>query len=328
MKAEFTGAIAAALLALLPAAGRGSEVSFAYQGCLLDDHGQVLANRNHSIEFRIYDQATEGGVLWSCSRSVVLSASGQFSVELSGNSASGETLGEIFAGNAGRSLYIALVVDGEGAEISPRQKLLSVPRAIWAADSVGASGDMNVSSNVVVSSASNTGTTAAESIVVSNEMRCDGRLMAGSMSAQNASVAGSITGMGAIPVGGIIVWSGSAASIPDGWALCDGNVSNGWKTPNLLNSFILGVGGKYGLGDRGGSETVTLKSEHMPRHRHEYKFKGADTSMDWDSDNIFYDLTGHYPKNSNSKYTEYAGGDKPHDNMPPYYALCYIMRVK
>lgn len=26
--------------------------------------------------------------------------------------------------------------------------------------------------------------------------------------------------------------------------------------------------------------------------------------------------------------TTYAGGDKPHENRPPYYAVYYIMRVK
>lgn len=40
------------------------------------------------------------------------------------------------------------------------------------------------------------------------------------------------------PVGGIIMWSGPIASIPSGWALCDGTLS----TPDLRDRFILGAG--------------------------------------------------------------------------------------
>lgn len=40
------------------------------------------------------------------------------------------------------------------------------------------------------------------------------------------------------PVGGIIMWSGTVASIPSGWALCDGTLS----TPDLRDRFILGAG--------------------------------------------------------------------------------------
>ncbi|MBP9153085.1 MAG: tail fiber protein [Flavobacteriales bacterium] len=39
------------------------------------------------------------------------------------------------------------------------------------------------------------------------------------------------------PTGGIIMWSGTIASIPAGWSLCDG--SNG--TPDLTDKFILSV---------------------------------------------------------------------------------------
>ena len=41
----------------------------------------------------------------------------------------------------------------------------------------------------------------------------------------------------AIPSGVIVMWSGSIDSIPEGWALCDGN--NG--TPDLRDRFILGT---------------------------------------------------------------------------------------
>ena len=40
-----------------------------------------------------------------------------------------------------------------------------------------------------------------------------------------------------IPVGGIIMWSGTIASIPSNWRLCNG--TNG--TPDLTNKFIIGA---------------------------------------------------------------------------------------
>ena len=69
-----------------------------------------------------------------------------------------------------------------------------------------------------------------------------------------------------IPKGGIIMWSGSKANIPAGWALCDG--TNG--TPNLLGSFILGVPvSAYTAGQintTGGSNTITLSVAQLPAH--------------------------------------------------------------
>jgi hypothetical protein len=55
------------------------------------------------------------------------------------------------------------------------------------------------------------------------------------------------------PVGGIILWSGSIASIPTGWKLCDG--LNG--TPNLRDRFIIGAGTTYGPGNTGGATRFT-----------------------------------------------------------------------
>lgn len=43
------------------------------------------------------------------------------------------------------------------------------------------------------------------------------------------------SGFGLVPSGGIIMWSGSIASIPTGWFLCNGSNS----TPDLRNRFIV-----------------------------------------------------------------------------------------
>ena len=70
----------------------------------------------------------------------------------------------------------------------------------------------------------------------------------------------------AIPVGGIIMWSGSVATIPGGWALCNG--SSG--TPDLRDKFIVGAGSTYSPAATGGAATVTLLEANLPAHTHAF----------------------------------------------------------
>jgi microcystin-dependent protein len=76
-----------------------------------------------------------------------------------------------------------------------------------------------------------------------------------------------------IPVGSIIMWSGSIASIPAGWALCNG--TNG--TPDLRDRFIVGAGTTYTPGATGGAATNTLSAANLPAHTHTFS---ATTSSD------------------------------------------------
>lgn len=72
--------------------------------------------------------------------------------------------------------------------------------------------------------------------------------------------------VGSIPSGGIIMWSGSIASIPAGWILCDGN--NG--TPDLRDRFVVSVGSTYAVGDIGGAAVVSLTEADLPSHTHSF----------------------------------------------------------
>lgn len=63
-----------------------------------------------------------------------------------------------------------------------------------------------------------------------------------------------------LPPGIILMWSGSVASIPAGWALCDGQ--NG--TPDLRNRFVMGAGLSYNPNAYGGAATIT----DVPAHTH------------------------------------------------------------
>lgn len=78
-----------------------------------------------------------------------------------------------------------------------------------------------------------------------------------------ASDSGQATGRksansGLVPIGGIVIWSGSLVSIPAGWQLCDG--SGG--TPNLQDKFIVGSGSTYSSGDSGGAASANLQHSH------------------------------------------------------------------
>lgn len=68
-----------------------------------------------------------------------------------------------------------------------------------------------------------------------------------------------------VPVGTIVMWSGSVEEIPEGWALCDG--SGG--TPDLTDKFIVGAGFNYDIAAEGGADEVTLDITNMPTHSHD-----------------------------------------------------------
>ena len=71
-------------------------------------------------------------------------------------------------------------------------------------------------------------------------------------------------GFGFVPQGGIIMWSGSIASIPSGWNLCDG--TNG--TPDLRDRFVVGAGNTYAVDETGGANTVALAEANLAAHTH------------------------------------------------------------
>ena len=164
---------------------------------------------------------------------------------------------------------------------------------------------------------------------------------------------------GSLPTGSIMIWSGSAASIPVGWKLCDGT----FGTPNLLDRFVTGAGSTYAVGATGGVTSVTLTQAQTPAHVH--SFSGT-TSSDGSHTHTVTDPThahtaqgttgdGGAPfgntvfifrqaSSTNGAFTGVTlnnsvshthtftttsasiGSDGSHTNLPPYYALCYVMK--
>lgn len=118
----------------------------------------------------------------------------------------------------------------------------------------------------------------------------------------------------AMPSGMICMWSGSAASIPAGWYLCDGNNS----TPNLLNRFIVGATSTYAVGATGGEATHVLTEAEMPAHTHSFG-----TNVNSGSG---YAKGGGLNADTPTSGIGTTGSGAAHNNLPPYYALCFVMK--
>jgi len=108
------------------------------------------------------------------------------------------------------------------------------------------------------------------------------------------------------------MWSGT--TIPDGWTLCDGS----GDTPDLTDRFVVGSGSGYSVGDTGGTDSVQLSVEEIPSHSHSEQVRSGPSS-DHGAGGGYEDLT--------TQQTGETGGDQPHENRPPFYALAFIMKT-
>ena len=143
------------------------------------------------------------------------------------------------------------------------------------------------------------------------------RLTAGSYAGDGSA----LTGIESFVTGMILLWSGAADAIPSGFVLCDGNNS----TPNLSGRFVVGYDASnsdYDVNDTGGSESVTLTVNQIPAHTHNINL--AVRAFYQEPRNFGVGTDG---SANNSEDTGSTGGGQSHENRPPYYALCYIMKT-
>ena len=320
---------AVAVGATLPCVAAGA--AFTYQGVIKEVGGATPANKNRTIEFRIYDSPTGDHVLWGRAYSVLLDGNGLFNTALTDaagseiNGVPSTGLASILAQNAGTTLYIGLTVDNSSGEISPRQALLAVPYAIHASDAAAASGDFTVEGQttlkggLAVQGGVNAGALSATSLSVTGNI--------------SAGTAGAFSGYGTIPVGGIIMWSGSANEVPDGWALCDGRTISGKTTPNLKGKFVVGYDPSdsdyNAVGKTGGYKNITLTVEQIPAHKHNNSVRTVGYAAAYNGSKEAATFDGNSKNNGHENIIgQDTGGGQPHENRPPYYAMCFIMRVK
>jgi hypothetical protein len=139
----------------------------------------------------------------------------------------------------------------------------------------------------------------------------------------------------AFVAGMIMLWSGSSASIPSGWLLCDGSNS----TPDLRNRFVVGATSTYAVNATGGSaDAIVVSHTHTatstvtdPGHFHTlagyssgaFDSGGTGGLVNAGNINVSAKTTGITVATTNAT----AGTSGTNANLPPYYALCYIMKA-
>ena len=158
-----------------------------------------------------------------------------------------------------------------------------------------------------------------------------------------------------IPVGTITMFG--SASAPSGWQLCNGGSAQtsalqsvvGSNVPDLRDRFVVGGGSSYSHNDTGGSANATLVS-----HSHTTNSTSKTLTGDMQKISECYNVagtasgvftkkgTGNSPVTGSSSTSPTAGVDfdgththgtdtqgssATNANLPPYYALCYIMKT-
>ena len=136
------------------------------------------------------------------------------------------------------------------------------------------------------------------------------RLTAGSFAGDGSA----LTGVESFVTGMIIAWYGNTGNIPTGFVLCDGNNS----TPDLRDRFVVGAGSAYSPGDTGGSKDAVLVSHFHTTENFVGRSNYAEPR------NFGVGTDGNLNSTGN---TDTKGEDGTNKNLPPYHALCYIMKT-
>ena len=148
---------------------------------------------------------------------------------------------------------------------------------------------------------------------------------------------------------------------PRGWAFCDGQLlplSQNTALFSLLGTMYGGNGksnfalpdfqgrapihhgqgpglSQYFIGETGGAETVTLLESEIPSHNHAYQASdnvgernnpAGNLYSIPDSGRIYASPASLTPMSPNALAP--AGGDQPHNNMPPYLVLNFIIAMQ
>lgn len=160
-----------------------------------------------------------------------------------------------------------------------------------------------------------------------------------------------------LPIGSIIMYSGTMAEIPEGWHICNGEEG----TPNLIGKFIKAW---TASGVTGGSNSVTLSASNLPEIKLHVDTAKVNDNASWQKRLNKYvpvlDEVGEYvfDKGGTTHYTLYTGYDEGDKGLlgvkytalfddvvdyvyvgekagtqtavtvePEYYSLIYIMKI-
>ena len=142
-------------------------------------------------------------------------------------------------------------------------------------------------------------------------------------------VAGTSTGT-TIPTGMISLWYGSIGSVPVGWYLCDG--TNG--TPDLRDRFIVGAGSTYSVAATGGSaDAIVVSHTHsITDAGHNHFIQATSNGVTGGTNNLGPGSGTNFTTTSSTTTVatgisiNTAGTSGTNANLPPYYALAYVMK--
>ena len=163
----------------------------------------------------------------------------------------------------------------------------------------------------------------------------------------------------AAPTASITAFAGGSA--PTGWLFCNGQEisrstysdlfdligvtvgggdgSTTFNVPDLRDRFALGartIGSSdtervsnydTDLGDAGGADDHQLTVNEMPSHKHELSVRRTDGSQDADTTSVEGRDSASGPEQISDNAMRDTGGDQPHNNMPPFLALNYIIKT-
>lgn len=172
-------------------------------------------------------------------------------------------------------------------------------------------------------------------VISTTSLNATGLVTASSLYVNGTQVASFIVGM-------IILWSGSEVNIPSGWSLCDGTNN----TPDLRNRFVVGAASIYSPDDTGGSADAIIPSHthsgttaSAGAHVHTLRIRQSRDPGGANLTNQNYEYNG-LIENAYTNTTTFSAGAHSHSlnisstgvsvvnkNLPPYYALCYIMKI-
>lgn len=152
------------------------------------------------------------------------------------------------------------------------------------------------------------------------------------------------------PVGAVVAYAGVTA--PAGWLLCDGAsykrslypalaavlgaTGENFSVPDLRGRFLMGTSASHPRAQTGGEEAHTLTEAEMPAHAHPVIGRGLPGKWENGVGIFATNLGAGSGWTSVSSYDAKApgwleakskGGGKPHNNLPPYYSISYIIKA-
>lgn len=257
---------------------------------------------------------------------------------------------------------------GKDLQVTPRVRLLSAPSAFLAAHARTAERLVNGTGTTVVSaSASKVGLLKAqpeEALDIAGGIKSESMALTADVTVSGTATVGMVEAVGMAPLGSVVMWSGTVP--PRGWALCNGQMAHGYQTPDLRGRFLMAQGSGQGLTPRnakdvGGSEAHALTQAEMPTHDHVWdpapittQAGGAHTHpyisaykapaplwLNWGQNRASWEIgwlpetnwtssdgIHHHGLQLPAFQSASAGEGRPHNSMPPFHVLAFIMRVQ